>query len=134
MKEPGTAPWGLRISDADLTKLKTGVEPQNQDHKWRIWVSDQSESGNVSITVTRVMFSMDMYILHLKLGDSSDGGHNIEAFTWEQTIGRSRSSEDQAKKRVIVIIRSLLKCDIEALPEYDTSGLWTSSATKKAAN
>jgi len=33
MQEPATAPWGLRISDADLAKLKAGFIPQDQDDK-----------------------------------------------------------------------------------------------------
>jgi hypothetical protein len=118
MKEPGTALWGLRISNDDLTKLKAGVEPQNQDHKWRIWVSDQSESGNMSITITRASGSVDIYILHVKPDNSSDGGYNIEALTWEQNISGVRVSEEQAKKKVVVLSRNLLGCDIEALPEY----------------
>ncbi|KAF2474533.1 uncharacterized protein BDR25DRAFT_109542 [Lindgomyces ingoldianus] len=134
MKEPRTALWALRISNADLTKLKAGVEPRNQDNKWRIWVSDQSGSGNMSITVTRVMFSRDIYILHVKPGDSSDGGHSIEALTWEQNNSGVRVSEEEAKKKVVVLSRNLLGCDIEALPEYDKSVMWNYSAVKKEAN
>ncbi|KAF2647226.1 hypothetical protein K491DRAFT_644271 [Lophiostoma macrostomum CBS 122681] len=120
MREPGTAQWGLRISNADLTKLKAGFEPQHQDHKWRIWVSDQSEGGNMSITLTRAMHSMDICILHVKPDGGSDGSYSIEAFTWEQNINGVRISEEQAKKRVVVLSRDLLGCDIEAMPEYGT--------------
>lgn len=134
MKEPATAPWGLRISNADLTKLKAGRESHNQDDKWRIWVSDSSESGNVSITVTRVGLSKDMYILHAKPGDGEDGGHIIERFTWEQSVGQVRTAEEQAKKQVVVLIRNLLGCDIEALPEYDFMSAWDYPAAKKEAN
>ncbi|KAH8716784.1 hypothetical protein GQ44DRAFT_762573 [Phaeosphaeriaceae sp. PMI808] len=121
MKEPGTTPWGIRISNADLTKLKAGFQARDQDTKWHIWVSDQSESGNISITFTRAMLGRDTFILHVKPGDSSDGGHSIEAFTWEQNCGGIHLPQELAKKQAIVLCRLVLKCDIEALPEYDIS-------------
>ena len=39
MQEPATVPWGLPISDTDLEKLKAGLESQDQDGKWHIYVS-----------------------------------------------------------------------------------------------
>lgn len=133
MKEPRTVPWGLCIGNADLIKLKTGVEPRNQDNKWRIWVSDHIESGNISITVARVAFSRDVYVLHVKPGDGGDGGHSFEAFIWEYNNNGFRIPEEQAKKQVVVLSRVLLGCDIEALPKCDKSSIWNYSAAKKEA-
>ena len=127
MKDPHTAPWGVSISNADLTKLKAGLEPQNQDNKWRVWASDQDQSGNMSITFARTAFRREMYIFHVKAGD---GGNSIEAFTWEQSNGAARISEELAKKQVVVLSRKLLECDMEALPEYGDSVTWKLPAEK----
>ena len=48
MQEPATAQWGLSISDADFKKLSAGLEPQDQDDKWRILASDPSQNGIMS--------------------------------------------------------------------------------------
>ncbi|KAH8730347.1 hypothetical protein GQ44DRAFT_673044 [Phaeosphaeriaceae sp. PMI808] len=134
MKHPRTAPWGLRISNADLIKLKAGREPRNQNDKWRISVTDESENGNMSITINRHMLSKDVYIIHVKQGDGGDGGHIIEALTWEQDQAAFIIPEEQAKQQVVTLSRFLLKCDIEALPEYDRTAVWSYSTPKEEAN
>ena len=52
-------------------------------------------------------------------GGSSSGGGGvvIEAITWEQNKGGIRLSEEQAKKEVLLITRSMLQCDYDALPD-----------------
>jgi hypothetical protein len=113
MKEPKTVPWNISISNADLEKLKAGFEPQTQDHKWCIWVSEQNQDGNITITFARAAFRRELYAFHIKEGD---GGSSIEAFTWEQNNGVVRVPEEVAKKQVVATSRAILKCDLEALP------------------
>ncbi|OTA63980.1 hypothetical protein K449DRAFT_380915 [Hypoxylon sp. EC38] len=142
MQEPATAPWGLSISDADFEKLKAGFEPQDQDDKWRVSVTDQSESGNISIHLARSGTDKELYVLFVKPSDSGDSGGSsssnsgvkIEAITWEQNKGGIRISEEQAKKEVVIITRGLLECDFDALPEYDASDLWNHPAAQIGSN
>ena len=122
MQEPATAPWGLPINYADLKKLSAGLEPQDQDDKWRISVSDQHQNGIISIHVIRVGTRREIYVLFVNPnngGSSSSSGAIIEAITWEQNKGGIRLSEEQAKKEVVMITRSTLECDYDALPEYN---------------
>ena len=136
MQEPATAPWGLSISDADLEKLKAGFEPQDQDDKWRVSATDQSQSGTISIHLARSGTGKELYVLVVKPSDggSSGSGVKIEAITWEQNKGGIRISEEQAKKEVVIITRRLLECEFDALPEYDVSDLWNHSAAQLGAN
>lgn len=136
MQEPATAPWGLSISDADLEKLKAGFEPQDQDDKWRVSATDQSQRGTISIHLARSGTGKELYVLVVKPsgGGSSGSGVKIEAITWEQNKGGIRISEEQAKKEVVIITRRLLECGFEALPEYDVSDLWNHPAAQLGAN
>jgi hypothetical protein len=129
MKDPKTTPWDVPISDADLTKLKAGLEPQNQDNKWRISSSEQDQS--LSITFARTALNREMYKFHVK---ASEGGNTIEAFTWEQSNGSASLSEELAKKQALTICRKIMKCDMEALPEGDDSVTWKLPAAEKGAD
>ena len=135
MQEPATAPWGLRISDADLEKLKAGFEPQDMDDKWRVSATNQSQSGTISIHVARGWSGKEFYVLVVKPSDggSSGRGVKIEAITWEQNKGGIRISEEQAKKEVVIITRNLLDCGFDALPDYDNSILWNHPAAQLGA-
>ena len=136
MQEPATAPWRLSISDTDFEKLKAGFEPQDQDDKWRVSVTDKSQSGNISIHLARSGTDKELYVLVVKPNDggSSSSGAKIEAITWEQNKGGIRISEEQAKKEVVVITRRLLECDFHALPDYDVSSMWNHPAAQIGAN
>ncbi|KAI0007239.1 hypothetical protein F4779DRAFT_629269 [Xylariaceae sp. FL0662B] len=133
MEEPATAPWGLSISDADYEKLKAGFEPHDQDDKWHVWFTEQSQSGTISIHLARTGTGKELYVLVVKPGDgggSSSSGVKVEAITWEQNKGGIHISEEQAKKEVVIITRRLLECDFEALPDYDVSDLWNHPAAQ----
>ena len=131
MQEPATAPWGLSISDADLKKLKAGFEPEDQDDKWLVSVKDD-QSGTTSTHVVRAGTGKEYYVLHTKpssgSGSSSSGG-KVEAITWEQNKNGIHISEEQAKKEVVLITRSVLECGFEALPEYDTEDVFNYPAS-----
>lgn len=118
MLEPATASWGLSISDADFKKLTAGLQPQDQDDKWRITVSDENQNGNISVTMARTLGNKAIYILFINPNNGGSGA-TIEAITWEQNKGGIHLIEEQAKKEVVMITRGILECDYEALPEYD---------------
>ncbi|KAI2626090.1 hypothetical protein GGS26DRAFT_592869 [Hypomontagnella submonticulosa] len=134
MQEPATAPWGLGISDADFRKLKAGFEPQDQDDKWRVSITDHGQSGNISIHLARSGTDKELYVLSIKPSDSGRSAVKVEAITWEQNKGGIRISEEQAKKEVVIITRRLLECGFDALPEYDVSELWNHPAAQIDAN
>jgi hypothetical protein len=62
---------------------------------------------------------VEHYVLIVKPDDSSSGGDKIEAITWEQNIDGVRIPEDLAKREVVLITRSVLGCDFDALSEID---------------
>jgi hypothetical protein len=125
MNEPRTVPWGVRISNDDFTKMKAGFEGSSQDDKWRFRASDQSDSGNTSITITRAGLRKDFYILHIKGDDVGDGSRIIEEFTWDHHIQKTDIPEERAKREAVVLSRNILGCELKALPDYhDRSDLF----------
>jgi hypothetical protein len=129
MQEPATAQWGQSISDADFEKLKIGFEPQAMEDRWHITITDQSQSSNISIHLARSWTGIELYVLDVKPSDGdSNSGAKIEAITWEQNKSGIRISEEQAKKEVVILTRSILECEFEALPEYDRNDVWNHSA------
>jgi hypothetical protein len=134
MQDPATAPWGLSISNVDYENLKAGFEPQDQDDKWRVSVTNQGQSGNISIRLARTGTDKELYVLVVEPSDGSNSSSKVETITWEQNKGGIRISEEQAKKEVVVITRRLLECDFDALPEYDVSDLWNHPAAHIGAN
>ena len=120
MEDPATALWDLSISDADFEKLKAGFEPEDMDDRWMVSVTDLDQSGNISIHISRSWTEKELYRLAVKPNDGASGVR-IEAITWEQNLGGIHISEEQGKKEAVLLCRSILGCDIDALPEYDSS-------------
>jgi hypothetical protein len=126
MQDPATASWDLPISSADFAKLKAGFEPQDQDDKWRFSSSTFSSSqtasdNNISIHVIRTGTREEHYVFHLIIppsNSSSGDGAKISALTWSQNMGGIRMPEHLAKKEVVLIARSVLEAEFEALPDY----------------
>lgn len=119
MKKPLTAPLNLAISDSDVKKLKAGFRPQNQDDKWAWLIED--ENGNLSIHVIRHFVQKEVYILHIapKSSNNNEGASaKIHSITWEGDMSGIQDDAEQAKKNVVILARSILKCDFEALPHY----------------
>ena len=126
---------GLRINNSDYKKLSAGFEPHDQEYKWRVSVFDQNQSQSdkiISIHVIRVVANREIHVLFVDLNNDGSGGSGgssssssssggggvvIEAITWEQNKGGIRVSEEQAKKEVLLITRSMLQCDYDALPD-----------------
>jgi hypothetical protein len=129
MVEPATASWGLSISDSDFEKLKAGFKSTSMDERWDASVADLDQSGNISITLSRSWTGKKHYILIVKPSDGRSSVE-IEAITWEQDKGGIRISEEQSKKEAVILCRSLLDCDFDTLPQYDTSLLWNYPAAQ----
>ena len=55
---------------------------------------------------------------------SSSSGVMIEAITYEQSKSGIHLSDKQAKKEVVVVTRSMLQCDYDALPGYDPEDIF----------
>ncbi|MCJ1386771.1 hypothetical protein MMC17_009897 [Xylographa soralifera] len=123
MEEPATAPWDLSISDADFEKLKAGFASGDMDDHWIISVTDLDQNGKVSIHISRSWTRKELYRLAVKPSDGASGV-KIEAITWEQNKGGIHISEEQGKKEAVLLCRSILGCDIDTLPEYDSSTFW----------
>jgi hypothetical protein len=139
MHAPATAPWSIPITSSDFAKLKAGFEPQDQDDKWcytaipngSSGTEGQSSSPNISVHIVRVGTRVEHYILIIKppgnhedgMSSSSGGGAIIEAVTWEQDVGPGIIwvPEDLAKKECVLITKSVLGCDLEAMGEVDFS-------------
>lgn len=136
MQEPATAPWDLRISHADFEKLRAGFEPQDMDDKWRVLTKNDSNTGTISIHFVRSWTGTELNVLHIKPSDrgSSNSGTRIKDITWEQNKGGIYISEEQAKKEVVLLSRSLLGCGFETLPEYDSSIFWNHPGAQLGAN
>jgi hypothetical protein len=116
MKKPLTAPLDLAVSDSDLEKLKAGFRPRSFDDKYAWLIED--ENGNISIHIIRYFVQEEVFILHLapKLSNDNSAGAKIHSITWEGDLADIKDDLEQAKKRVVILARVILKCDFENAP------------------
>ncbi|KAK2776655.1 hypothetical protein CKAH01_12305 [Colletotrichum kahawae] len=130
MPLPTSAPWGLTISEADFEKLKDGLEPLDQDDKWRYKATYAEENDTVTIHIIRVGMGHELYSIVIKGGNSgkSGGKNTIETIHWSQDQGGNPISEALAKKHVVILSRCNLECDFEAAPDYDTEDFYDEPA------
>jgi microsomal dipeptidase-like Zn-dependent dipeptidase len=116
MKKPLTAPLDLAVSDSDVEKLKAGFRPRNLDDKYAWLIED--ENGNISIHIIRYFVQEEEYILHIAPKPSNDNSASakIHSITWEGDMIGIKDDVEQAKKRVVILARVILKCDFENAP------------------
>lgn len=50
IQNPATAPWGLRISEADFAKLKRGFLPRDMDDRWAFVLMTDEELAEAATT------------------------------------------------------------------------------------
>ncbi|KAI8228764.1 hypothetical protein K4K54_001984 [Colletotrichum sp. SAR 10_86] len=131
MPQPASAPWGLIISDADLEKLKVGLEPLDQDDKWRYKATYDEENDTVTIHIIRVGMGHELYSIVIKADNHGNGDENntIETICWSQDQGGNPISEALAKKHVVILSRCNLECDFEAAPDYDSEDFYNEPST-----
>lgn len=121
MRDPATTLWELPISDTDYEKLMKGFSPQSLDDKWSIYAVDLDDGRTTKVTIGRGWRWYRHYLLHVTRR-SDDSGWMIESMTWEQNKGDVIFiSEEQGKKEAIILCRIILKCEIEAFPQYEVS-------------
>ena len=123
MEAPATASWDVNISASDFSKLKAGFEALDMNQRWEIVTKGPDEHGLTSIHISRSWTEEDQYILAVK--PNEEGGAKITSITWEQNKGEVHVDEERGKKEAIIVCRMVLKCDFEALPEYDRKILWS---------
>lgn len=122
--------WVLGCLEQYCRQLKSSLKTQDQDEEWLISATFRP----ISIHVARSARGSQLYVPHIvvKPGDDDSSNRNsditIVGITWEQNKGESRISEEQSKKEIVIITRGILRCDFDALPEYDVSDLWNHSA------
>jgi hypothetical protein len=116
MKKPLTAHWDLAVSDSDVEKLKAGFRPRNLDDKYAWLIHD--ENGNISIHIIRYFVQEEVYILHIAPKSSNDNSASakIHSITWEGDMIGTQDDLEQAKMRVVILARLILKCDFENAP------------------
>lgn len=148
MKLPLTAPWDVPISDADVAKLKVGVKSRDMEDRWEILIEDPDEDGGMSVHIFRSWLMEECYILHVVIpreesvggnndngggsgGSRSASGAKIHRITWEGNKGGWQCDAEQAQKEAVMVARSILNCEFEALPHYSYNEFWQSSGYKR---
>ncbi|KAK2601689.1 hypothetical protein QQS21_004764 [Conoideocrella luteorostrata] len=133
MKEPLTASWGVPISDADVEKLKAGLQSRSMDDKWDMLVEDPDEKGGLSIHIIRSWLQEECYILHIipKPSNDNSGSAKVQSITWEGNKAGLQCDAEQAQKEAVMLCRGHLNCEFEALPQYPGWMFWDSNAYKK---
>ncbi|KAF4886406.1 hypothetical protein CGCF415_v015150 [Colletotrichum fructicola] len=136
MPVPASAPWGLAISEGDFEKLKTGLEPLDQDDKWRYKATSDEGNDTVTIHIIRVGMGHELYSIVIKTDNSGNGSkiNTIETIDWSQDQGGNPISEALAKKHVVVLSRCNLECDFEAAPDYDSEDFFDELAANIVHN
>lgn len=137
MKAPLTAPLDIRISNADVEKLKVGLRTYSMDDKWDFLIEDPDREGNVSLHVLRSWLGkrQDCYVLHVAAGSGNDGdgdggngeggeGAKVVGITWEGDKAGLRCEAEQAKIEAVTLCRGHLGCEFENLPDYPASMFW----------
>jgi hypothetical protein len=141
MREILTAPLDIRISDADVEKLKIGFSSWSMEDKWDLLVEDPDDEGGISIHIIRNWLRNEMYILHIapkpssteeEAGGGSEGGSaKVRGITWEGDMEGTQCGAEQALKEAVILCRGWLDCEFEGLPQYPWSVFWDPSAYKK---
>ncbi|EPE28478.1 hypothetical protein GLAREA_09599 [Glarea lozoyensis ATCC 20868] len=121
MQKPATAPWNLPLSTSDLQKLKAGFIPEDQDDKWYFYTSPTATEQLITVHIVRNMMNVEMFVLEVTASESSGGdiiSAEIKSITWETS--RGCLSEEEAKYEAVMLVRVVLRCEVDALPAYES--------------
>ncbi|KAF4552817.1 Hypothetical protein D9617_9g026080 [Elsinoe fawcettii] len=127
MDDPATAIWNLPVSDADLEKLKAGVESKQMEDKWNVRTQVTDTPNNRLIHISRSWTGIEHCILHITIGTGRNESR-IHSITWAQNKGEIRISEEQAKIDAIILCRGLLGSFFLDVPQLDESLMWNHPA------
>lgn len=109
MEHPLTAHWGVRISSADLNRLRKGFAPQSMDDKW-VCSADNSEPGGTTTTVhlSRSWTGREQFTLKVK---SDERGAEITDIIWNRGKSEDPVEEKEAKEQATNLCRNLMGCE-----------------------
>ncbi|KAF2221290.1 hypothetical protein BDZ85DRAFT_283366 [Elsinoe ampelina] len=110
---PKTAPWGLRITEADYHKMAGGFEAEQMEQQWEV-VTEKLDGGRLVVHIARSWTKEDFYILTVA-AEKEGGSAVVEKLTWENKPGHN-TSEEQGKEEAVELVRGLLGCDLDGYP------------------
>jgi len=109
MEHPVTAAWGVRMTRADLEKLKVGFQPMDMEDRWMCSADEPDQQGNIVVHWCRSWTGSKEIDLHVNRLE--DGGAEIVEITWDKKSGGIQVSEAQAKELATQLSRGLLGCE-----------------------
>lgn len=160
---PISAAWDLRISQADVDRLRAGFNAEDTNEKWLVtsetvlrthivgrpnrmaqagpFPGVHVSPGLMVVRISQNSTGKEVFTLGVRpiTGGSGErvtsssaasgqgGGGIIEAITWNSRPQPTRAvSEHQAKIDITILCRSILRCDLEAQPDYNHDMLFKS--------
>lgn len=109
IKDPATAPWGVRITEADFDKLKKGFRPQMMEDRWECRADDlPDQRGNTTVRFYRSWQRSEQVALQVK---SYNDGAMVGEITWNQGYTEDPFTEEDAKELVTNLCQNLLGCE-----------------------
>lgn len=109
IKDPVTAPWGVRITKADFDKLKKGFRPQMMEDRWECRADDlPDQRGNTTVRFYRSWKRSEQVALQVK---SYNDGAVVGEITWNQGYTEDPFTEEDAKELATNLCQNLLGCE-----------------------
>lgn len=115
-----TAPWLLRISSADLTRLTAGFQPRQMEDRWQCYAEGTGEKGVQVVRFHRSWTGQEHFALRVRMVEDGGGGGDrhegeITEIAWDEGEGAETVTEDEAKDMVVGLCKSVLGCGMDAL-------------------
>ncbi|KAH8589855.1 hypothetical protein B0O99DRAFT_636000 [Bisporella sp. PMI_857] len=108
MEHPVTAPWGVRITNADFEKLKGGFQPKDMEDRWACSADKPDQQGSIVVHWRRSWTGSEE--IALRVNRLSDGAEIVE-ITWERGTGETQVSEIAGKTLATQLCQNLLGCE-----------------------
>lgn len=109
MDHPLTAPWGMRISNPDFDRLKSGFKPESMDHKWECSASAPDAKGSVMVCLSRSWTGRQQIVMVVDRCSDGDGAEIVQ-ITWDQGSSEARLTEMDGKAMATSLCKSLMGC------------------------
>lgn len=120
-KQVMTAPWGLRLTSADLARLIAGYQPTEMEDRWMCRADGPDEQGNTMVYVHRSWTGHKQFQFKVnalpqnesKAGDFHKG--EITEITWERGASPNLVTKEAAKDLSMRIFRGVLGCELKGI-------------------